>query len=163
MKANLSYLGPDVEIEGQIVSAGPLRIDGHCDGSIDGKDRVTVGTRAHINGSIRAQVLVINGQVVGDLISSEKVAILSNGNIAGDVYTPEGRVSVAKGGMLKGGFYTDQMPELTVGKTEDRKEVAESTASDTRPASTLSGTQEKQEAKSLPRHSVVSGPENQSE
>lgn len=112
MKEPLSYLGPDVEIEGKVSSEGPIRIDGTCRGTIDGKDSITVGTSAQIYGAIRAQTLVVNGQIEGDLITSGTVAILSQGDIMGKIFTPAGRLSIAQGGVFQGGLRTDHLPDL---------------------------------------------------
>ncbi len=107
MKENLSYVASDVEIEGTILCEGPIRIDGNLKGSIEGKNSVTVGTPAQIKGPIRAHTMVINGDVQGDLVSSDKVSILANGRIKGEVYTPPGGVSIARGGFLEGGFHPE--------------------------------------------------------
>ncbi|MBF0280300.1 MAG: polymer-forming cytoskeletal protein [SAR324 cluster bacterium] len=112
MKDSLSYLGPDVEIEGKVSCDGPIRIDGTFRGIIDGQDSVTVGTSAQIFGTVRAQTLVINGQIEGDLITSGTVAILSQGDIEGKIFSPAGGLSIALGGIFQGGLRTNHMPDL---------------------------------------------------
>lgn len=112
MKKPLSYLGPDVEIEGTISCEGPVRIDGVCWGTIDSTDSLTVGTDAEIHGTVRAQTLVINGQIEGDLITSDSVAILSQGDIKGKIFVPSGGLSIAQGGVFQGDLNLDQLPEL---------------------------------------------------
>ncbi len=112
MKDAPSYLSADVEIEGKVSCDGPVRLDGTCRGSIDGKDRVTIGTSAKIYGTVRAQTLVINGQIEGDLITSGTVAILSQGNIEGKIFTRAGGLSIAQGGIFQGELHTDHLPDL---------------------------------------------------
>jgi len=112
MKEIHSYLGSDVEIEGKVICDGPVRVDGACQGVIDGKGSVTVGISGQISGTLRAESMVINGQVNGDLITSGTVAVLSEGNIVGKIFTPAGQVTITKGGNFKGSFYTGQLPEL---------------------------------------------------
>ena len=112
MKDSVNYLGPDVEIEGKISCEGPIRIDGTCRGIIDGQDSVTVGTSAQIHGAVRAQSLVINGRVEGDLITSGTIAILPKGDIEGKIFTPAGGLSISQGGIFQGGLRTDHQPDL---------------------------------------------------
>ena len=112
MKETLSYLGPDVEIEGTIRCADAIRIDGTFWGSIEGKDKITVGISAKVHGTLRAQTLVVNGKVEGDLITSGTIAVLPQGNIKGKIFNPAGGLSIAEGGIFQGELAIDQLPEL---------------------------------------------------
>ena len=112
MKEMYSYLASDVEIEGKVTCNGPVRVDGSCQGTIESKDSVTIGISGQISGTVRAESMVINGQVDGDLITSRSVAILSDGNIYGKIFTPAGCVTITKGGNFRGHFCIDQLPEL---------------------------------------------------
>jgi len=112
MKDALSYLSSDVEIEGTVSCEGSIRIDGTFRGNIDGKDRVTIGTSAQVYGTVRAQTLVINGQIEGDLITSGTVAILAQGDIEGNIFTRAGGLSIAQGGIFQGELHTDHLPDL---------------------------------------------------
>jgi cytoskeletal protein CcmA (bactofilin family) len=105
MKVISSYLAFDVEVEGEIFCNGPARIDGTCHGMVHGTEEIMIGTSAHIQGKIRAQSIVVNGSVEGDLSASNKITLLSSGYVKGKFYTPSGGVSIHKGGMLEGSFH----------------------------------------------------------
>ena len=111
MKQNHSYIAPDVEIDGSIFSEGPVRFDGRCEGSIEVNEGLTIGEPSVIRGKVSGGNIVVNGTVVGEVVSSEKVAILAQGNIKGDIATPSGGVSVSKGGNLDGRFFIDEVPQ----------------------------------------------------
>ncbi len=117
MKEPFSYFAPDVEIEGKIVSEGPVRFDGICWGTIEGKARVIIGTSAQIYGEIQAQSMIINGIIEGDLTSSQSIAILSQGKIVGEITAPPGGISISKGGNFQGALRSHSTSELP--KLED--------------------------------------------
>ncbi|MBF0288491.1 MAG: polymer-forming cytoskeletal protein [SAR324 cluster bacterium] len=113
MKEPVSYLAPDVEIEGTIVSEEPVRFDGMCRGSIAGKSLIIIGTSAKIYGLVQAQSMIINGIIEGDLILSQSVTILSHGKIVGKIVTPPGGISMAKGGNFRGNMQARSISDLT--------------------------------------------------
>ncbi len=102
IKDALSYLSPDLEIEGTVICSGPIRVDSKIRGKIESKQQVNIGTPALIQGPIRAKTVVVNGTVKGDLHISETVAILSQAKVEGDIYVPEGGLSVVKGSRIEG-------------------------------------------------------------
>ncbi len=112
MKEPLNYIAPDVEFEGKIDCEGSIRIDGTCRGVIDSKDSITIGNSARVFGTVRAQNLIVNGRVEGDLITNGRIALLSEGEIKGKIFTPPGCLFVARGGVFQGGLRTEKPPEL---------------------------------------------------
>ena len=112
MKEPLNYIAPDVEFEGKIDCEGSIRIDGTCRGVIDSKDSITIGNSARVFGTVRAQNLIVNGRVEGDLITNGRIAVLSEGEIEGEIFTPPGCLFVARGGVFQGGLRTEKPPEL---------------------------------------------------
>ena len=89
MKEPLNYIAPDVEFEGKIDCEGSIRIDGTCRGVIDSKDSITIGNSARVFGTVRAQNLIVNGRVKGDLITNGRIAVLSEGEIEGKSLLPQ--------------------------------------------------------------------------
>ena len=112
MKDTINYIGPDVEFEGKIHCEGSIRIEGMCRGVIESNDSITIGNSARIFGTVRGQNLIVNGRVEGDLITPGRVAVLSEGEIAGKIFTPPGCLFIARGGVFQGGLRTEKPPEL---------------------------------------------------
>ena len=116
MKETNSYLAADVDIEGTITCSGPVRVDGTCRGVIEGSENVTIGTSAQIYGTVRAESVVVNGKIEGSLISTGKLAVLSEGNILGKIFTPAGGITIAKGGNFSGEFAVNPAGDPVVQK-----------------------------------------------
>jgi cytoskeletal protein CcmA (bactofilin family) len=81
---NISILGSDLVVSGDVFSKGELRIDGDVDGDITG-NRVIVGEKARIAGNVLAEELIVFGQVMG-LVRGRRVSLQSTSRVEGDVY-----------------------------------------------------------------------------
>ena len=81
---NISIIGSDLAVTGDVISKGELRVDGEVEGDIDG-NRVIIGESARIIGTVRAEDVVIFGQVVGS-VGGRCVSLQSTSRIEGDVY-----------------------------------------------------------------------------
>ena len=78
-----SVISADLEVLGDLKSAGDVQIDGRVKGDIHSRG-VTVSVGANIEGSIFAQSVQISGRVQGQ-VEASKVAILRNAEVFGDV------------------------------------------------------------------------------
>jgi cytoskeletal protein CcmA (bactofilin family) len=81
---NISIIGSDLTVTGDVISKGELRIDGEVKGDIDG-NRVVVGEQARVTGTVRAEDVVIFGQVMGS-VGGRRVSLQSTSRVEGDVY-----------------------------------------------------------------------------
>jgi cytoskeletal protein CcmA (bactofilin family) len=81
---NISIIGSDLMVYGDVVSKGELRVDGEIEGDIDG-NRVVVGEQARVTGTVRAEDIVIFGQVMGS-VGGRRVSLQSTSRVEGDVY-----------------------------------------------------------------------------
>jgi len=81
---NISILGPDLVVAGDVFSKGELRVDGDIDGDITG-NRVIVGEKARVAGNVLAEELIIFGHVMG-LVRGGRVSLQSTSRVEGDVY-----------------------------------------------------------------------------
>lgn len=95
-----SSLGPDTSITGKLSFSAPTRIDGKLKGEIRATDLLIIGEQAVVEGAVRAQKLVLHGEVQGDVISSERVEIPAGGRLRGSVQAPV--VVVHEGAFLDG-------------------------------------------------------------
>jgi len=81
---NISILGSDLVVAGDVFSKGELRVDGDIDGDITG-NRVIIGERARVAGNVLAEELIIFGQVMG-LVRGRRVSLQSTSRVEGDVH-----------------------------------------------------------------------------
>ncbi len=84
-----SLIGATTRIEGNIYFKGGLRIDGQIVGNVIGEpdqpSMLVISEQAKIEGEVRAAHLVVNGEVVGPLFSSEMLELQPKARISGDV------------------------------------------------------------------------------
>src|SRR6202042_1895415 len=95
-----SVIASDLTIEGKIVGTGHVRIAGRFKGEVQVDGNVTLDTGAHIEGQVRASVVVVGGELVGNIESAKRVELLETGVISGDVKA--GSLTVAAGSRMRG-------------------------------------------------------------
>ena len=83
-------IGAGTTIEGNIIFAGGLRVDGRVRGDViatEGKPGTLVlSEQAQIEGEIRVSHVVINGTVIGPVHAAEYVELQPKANVTGDVH-----------------------------------------------------------------------------
>ena len=62
----ISVLGPDLTVNGGLISKGELRVDGEVQGDIRGV-RVVIGETARVTGGVVAEDVIILGHVMGSV------------------------------------------------------------------------------------------------
>lgn len=91
-------------IEGDIVFTGTLEVEGRVHGDIRALDDAEAVARilpgGHVRGAVLAPVIVVNGEVVGNVYSTEHVELASAAVIHGDV--EYSLIEMTKGAQLNG-------------------------------------------------------------
>jgi cytoskeletal protein CcmA (bactofilin family) len=84
-----SIVGKSLTIEGNLKISQGIRIDGTLNGNIYQEDGVSatvaIAESGLVNGSIYAQHVIISGKVKGDIYSLDRVELLKNAHIEGDI------------------------------------------------------------------------------
>lgn len=83
-----SIIGEGSEFKGEFAINGLLRIDGKFKGTIETDGKVLIGKSGEANTDIKARVVVIGGVVRGNIFASERVIMLSTGQMYGNIITP---------------------------------------------------------------------------
>ncbi len=97
-RTSASVIGPDLTINGNLISKGEVQVDGIVEGDIHGS-HVIVGETATISGGIIAEEVVIRGHVVGS-VRSKRVMLQSTSQVEGDIYHQS--LSIEQGAMFEG-------------------------------------------------------------
>lgn len=92
----------DTLIEGKIHAKNELQLDGRFKGEIFSSSRVIVGTGGNLEASVEANSMVISGKVTGNLRISDRLELLSTGELVGDLETQPGALIIEKGARLEG-------------------------------------------------------------
>jgi cytoskeletal protein CcmA (bactofilin family) len=95
-----SVIASDLTIEGKIVGSGHVRIAGRFKGDVQVDGNVTLDTGAHLEGQVKASVVVVGGELIGNIDNAKRVELLEGGVISGDVKA--GSLTVAAGSRMRG-------------------------------------------------------------
>jgi cytoskeletal protein CcmA (bactofilin family) len=98
-----SYLGPGLQIKGEISGNEDLRLDSKVEGSISiGGFRLTVGSGARLDADVVAREAVISGEVNGDIRAHDRIEILKSATVIGDLTTS--KIVIEEGAYMNGGI-----------------------------------------------------------
>ena len=84
----VGLLGKGTEFEGKLIFDGTLRIDGKFNGEIITKGILAIGDGALVHAEIEADVIIVHGEVHGNLKAMKKIEIKGNGKLFGNIDTP---------------------------------------------------------------------------
>lgn len=108
-----SLIGASTRIEGNLFFKGGLRIDGHVKGNVIAEagdtSMLVISEQAKIEGEIRVAHLVVNGEIVGPVYSSELLELQPKARITGDVYYKA--LEMHGGALVSGKLTHDQVGE----------------------------------------------------
>ena len=94
-------IGKSVVIKGELNGSEDLMIEGQVEGKIELKEHVlTIGPNGKIKAEVFAKMLIVLGEVNGNIAASEKVDIRDGGSVDGDIVSP--RVAIAEGAHFQG-------------------------------------------------------------
>jgi cytoskeletal protein CcmA (bactofilin family) len=95
-----SHIASDLTIEGKISGSGHVRIAGRFKGDVQVDGNVTLDSGAKLEGHVKAAVVVVSGELIGNIENAKRVELLENGVINGDVKA--GSLTVAAGSRMRG-------------------------------------------------------------
>jgi cytoskeletal protein CcmA (bactofilin family) len=107
-----TLIGPHVVIRGDVHFSGGLYIEGKVHGAVIAEDDseavLTVSEQGLIEGEVRAPVVVVNGQLNGDVYARERIELASNARVQGNIYYRV--VEMAAGAMISGRLIHGEAP-----------------------------------------------------
>jgi len=95
-----SVLAAGIAIEGKIEGNGNVRVVGRFKGTVNVKGELTIEPGASIEGEIRAESVLVAGEVQGQIIAASRVELNDSGTLIGDVKA--GSVTVSAGSRMRG-------------------------------------------------------------
>jgi len=85
-----TLVGQNTEVNGDVIFAGGLHVDGCVRGNIlvtDNSDStLTLSEHGRVEGEVRVPHVILNGEVQGDVYASEHIELAANARIQGNVY-----------------------------------------------------------------------------
>ncbi|RJF99596.1 bactofilin family protein [Noviherbaspirillum saxi] len=108
-----SLIGISTNIHGDVHFQGGLRIDGHVKGNViadgDEPSMLVISEHAKVEGEVRVAHLVVNGEIIGPVHSSELLELQPRARITGDVYYKA--LEMHGGALVSGKLTHDQVSE----------------------------------------------------
>ena len=104
----VTIVGQGAKLEGTVVSAGSLRIDGQVKGQINAEGDVLLSPQSQVEADIRAQNVVVAGRFKGTITVKGRAELARGGRVDGDVTSKT--LVVEDGGIFQGQSIMDQQP-----------------------------------------------------
>jgi cytoskeletal protein CcmA (bactofilin family) len=98
--SEVTIVGAAAKLEGTVVSAGSLRIDGQVKGQIQADGDVTLSPQSQVDADIRAQNVSVAGRFKGNLVVKGKAHLARGGRIEGNITSKT--LVVEEGGVFHG-------------------------------------------------------------
>ena len=83
-----AFIDEGSEIEGKYTFNGTVMLNGKFSGEIVSSDSLIIGEKGVVNATVRAGIVLINGEVVGNVYASERVELRGTARVYGDVEAP---------------------------------------------------------------------------
>ncbi len=121
-----SIISADLVVQGNLLSAGDIHIDGRVEGDVRSQGLV-IGDKAEVHGEVWAEDLTIRGKLMGS-IRARKVVLTATSHVEGDVLHEA--FAVEAGAFFEGSCrhssnpLGDEAPKLAVAAKTDAPQTA---------------------------------------
>jgi cytoskeletal protein CcmA (bactofilin family) len=95
-----SIIAANLSIEGKIEGSGNVRMAGRFKGDVRIDGNFTMDAGAQLTGQVLASIVIVGGELQGNIESAKRVDVLEGGVIVGDVKA--GSITVAAGSRMRG-------------------------------------------------------------
>jgi cytoskeletal protein CcmA (bactofilin family) len=123
----VSFLGEGAEFAGELSFARGMRVKGLIKGKVRSEATLEIGPGGKIDAEVLVSRILIGGEFRGIIRASERVEILKDGKVYGDIYTPcliiaagaffEGRCNMSE----KNAFIKDGGASLKTAESDSSK------------------------------------------
>ena len=98
VKNDLSaYIDEASEIEGKYTFSGTVMLNGKFTGEIHSDGTLIIGDKGVLNATVRAGIVLVSGEITGNILATERVELRGTARVFGDVEAP---VIVVEEGVL---------------------------------------------------------------
>ena len=95
------FVGHGTTLTGETHFQAMLRVDGHLQGSVSSDSgTLLVGTNGQVDANVAVATAVVNGQVNGDIVATEKIQLGRTARVIGNIQTP--RLILEDGALFEG-------------------------------------------------------------
>lgn len=127
-------IGPSIVVRGEISGEEDLLVEGRVEGKIDlRQNAVTIGAKGQLAAEVQARVVMIDGEVEGNLTADEQIVLRKSARVRGDLCAP--RVTIEDGARFKGSIDMDPKSARPAAQAPGARPTAVSRTPDTLAAS----------------------------
>lgn len=119
---NMTVIGPDAHIKGEMSFSGSAKILGTFEGSIRSEGQIAVGQGATCNAQVHANRVVVDGAINGDVHGDERIELNSGARVQGDISA--GNLVVVEGASFVGHCRVGPGAERAETKAREQKPAA---------------------------------------
>jgi cytoskeletal protein CcmA (bactofilin family) len=84
-RSEVSVVGPGTKIEGTVIAAGSLRVEGEVKGKITAEGEVSLTPQGRVEANIQAGSITAGGQVKGNLTAKGNVSLPADSRLDGNI------------------------------------------------------------------------------
>ena len=119
----VTVVGVGARLDGNLVSAGSLRIDGQVKGQINADGDVSLSPQSQVEADIRAQNVVVAGRFKGAILVKGRAELARGGRVDGDITSKT--LVVEEGGIFHGQSIMDgTVPGSSSGQAGSQAQAA---------------------------------------
>jgi cytoskeletal protein CcmA (bactofilin family) len=115
-----AFIDEGSEIEGKYTFQGTVMLNGKFSGEIVTSDSLIIGEKGSVNATVRAGIVLINGEVIGNVFATERVELRGAARVYGDVEAP---VIVVEEGVLFEGHFKNTKGRSADTTSADRDDI----------------------------------------
>jgi cytoskeletal protein CcmA (bactofilin family) len=116
----VTIVGQGAKLEGTVVSAGSLRIDGQIKGQVNADGDVMLSPQSAVEADIRAQNVSVAGRFKGSIVVKGRAEIARGGRVDGNITSKT--LVVEEGALFQGQSIMDQQTQAaTAGQPAQAK------------------------------------------
>ena len=105
----MANIGKSITIKGDLTGDEDIQVEGTVEGRVDlPNNQFTVGPEGRVRAEIHAKLVVVIGQVTGNIIAADRLEVQATGTIHGDVKAP--RLIVHEGAVINGSIEMSKAP-----------------------------------------------------
>jgi cytoskeletal protein CcmA (bactofilin family) len=124
-EGEVTIVGAGARLEGNVVSAGNLRIDGQVKGQINAEGDVALSPQSQVEADIRAQNVSVAGRFKGSILVKGKAHVGRGGRVDGNITSKT--LVVEEGGVFHGQSIMDGSPAAEAARPPQPQQQAEET------------------------------------
>ena len=106
-----AFIDQGSEFTGKLSFKDTVRIDGHFEGEIDSKNTLIVGESGSVHANIHSEVVVVLGEIKGDIVANQQVTLHKSARVVGNLWTKA--LAVEEGAEFTGRIEMGKEPKAT--------------------------------------------------